>query len=146
MRIRNGLVQIPIFSLVFDFQRKSIENSRILFGPQALLERRLWIWNKLSTSMSSCQGYDGSFGVKNIYLKRNFFYDDVKHVHFSFTSTQPNSTFYFTHSGTMLKMLAHLGLYQDDFMLTHKDFDKNRKWRVGNIDAFASNLLFVSFE
>lgn len=46
----------------------------------------------------------------------------------------------------MLKLLAHLGLYKDEFSLTHKDFDKERQWHLENIDAFGSNLLFVSFE
>ncbi|KAJ6636219.1 Multiple inositol polyphosphate phosphatase 1 [Pseudolycoriella hygida] len=66
--------------------------------------------------------------------------------HLDLNSNHPNSTFYFTHSGALLKILAHLGLYRDDFTLTHKDFGKNREWRVGKIDAFASNLVFVSFE
>jgi hypothetical protein len=54
-------------------------------------------------------------------------------------------TFYFTHSGTILKSLAFLGLYKDEH-LTHKDFLLDRKWRVSEIDAFASNLAFVRYE
>lgn len=67
---------------------------------------------------------------------------------FSPASTEPAATFYFTHSGTMLKMLAHLGLYRDDFNLTHSDYDMadNRNWRVSRIDAFASNLVFVMYK
>ncbi|XP_037050361.1 multiple inositol polyphosphate phosphatase 1 [Bradysia coprophila] len=71
--------------------------------------------------------------------------NDMLH-HLELNSSKPNSTFYFTHSGTMLKLLAHLGLYKDDFSLTHKDFNKNRKWHLETIDAFASNLVFISFE
>ncbi|XP_055533892.1 multiple inositol polyphosphate phosphatase 1 [Wyeomyia smithii] len=55
-------------------------------------------------------------------------------------------TFYFTHSGTLLKAMAFLGLYKDDFVLTHKDFDRRRQWKVSEIDAFATNLVFTKFE
>uniref|UniRef100_A0A1I8PYE6 Multiple inositol polyphosphate phosphatase 1 n=1 Tax=Stomoxys calcitrans TaxID=35570 RepID=A0A1I8PYE6_STOCA len=61
-------------------------------------------------------------------------------------SSLPNSTFYFTHSGTVLKLLAHLGLYKDQMPLTHQDFDKERKWRTSTIDAFASNVAFGLYE
>lgn len=131
--------------MVFDIHWKSIENSRILFGPKVLLEWRLRLRNQLSASMSSYPRYDRTFRVKWLDIFK--FHATVKfYQFFSFTSTQPNATFYFTHSGTMLKLLSHLGLYKDDFTLTYREFDKNRKWRVGKIDAFASNLLFVSFE
>lgn len=55
-------------------------------------------------------------------------------------------TFYFTHSGTLLKSMAFLGLYRDEYPLTHKDFERKRQWRVSEIDAFASNLVFTQFE
>lgn len=57
-----------------------------------------------------------------------------------------NATFYFTHSGTLLKMLAHLGVARDEQPLTHKDFGKDRRWRTSQIDAFATNLAFVRYE
>jgi hypothetical protein len=55
---------------------------------------------------------------------------------------------YFTHSGTLLKLLAHLGLYRDESALLHSNFHavgKHRKWRVGQIDSFGSNLAFILF-
>lgn len=55
---------------------------------------------------------------------------------------------YFTHSGTILKIIAHIGIYKDKTHLTVNNFDKMvnyRKWRTGLIDAFASNLAFVLF-
>lgn len=61
-------------------------------------------------------------------------------------SPLPNSTFYFTHSGTLLKLLAHLGLYKDPSALTYQDFGKPRKWRTSEIDAFATNVAFVLYE
>ncbi|XP_061402196.1 multiple inositol polyphosphate phosphatase 1-like [Musca vetustissima] len=61
-------------------------------------------------------------------------------------SPLPNSTFYFTHSGTLLKLLAHLGLYKDPNPLTHQDLGKQRKWRTSQIDAFATNVAFVLYE
>ncbi|TMW45832.1 hypothetical protein DOY81_009093 [Sarcophaga bullata] len=60
-------------------------------------------------------------------------------------SIKPNSTFYFTHSGTLLKVLAHLGLYKDETPLTFKDYGKQRKWRTSVIDAFATNVAFVLY-
>lgn len=56
-----------------------------------------------------------------------------------------NATFYFTHSGTLLKMLAHLGVAKDERPLTHKDFEMKRLWRTSEIDAFATNLAFVRY-
>nr|CAI5859808.1 unnamed protein product [Callosobruchus analis] len=57
-------------------------------------------------------------------------------------------TVYFTHSGTLLKMLAHLGLYKDAQPLTSESFSKmgNRQWKTSKIDSFATNLAFVLFE
>lgn len=47
-------------------------------------------------------------------------------------------------------MLAHLGLYRDEAHLTHATYDtadaEKRAWRVGRIDAFASNLVFVMYK
>ncbi|XP_055842757.1 multiple inositol polyphosphate phosphatase 1 [Episyrphus balteatus] len=61
-------------------------------------------------------------------------------------SVHSNATFYFTHSGTMLKLLAHLGLYKDEQHLTHMDATIPRHWRTSAIDAFASNLAFILYE
>lgn len=66
--------------------------------------------------------------------------------HLRFNSTQPQSTFYFTHSGTVLKLLAALGLYKDEHQLKHTNYEQPRLWRTSEIDAFASNLLFVTFQ
>ncbi|XP_017146615.1 multiple inositol polyphosphate phosphatase 1 [Drosophila miranda] len=57
-----------------------------------------------------------------------------------------NATFYFTHSGTLLKLLAHLGLAKDKEALTHKHFGSERLWRTSEIDAFATNLAFLRYE
>ncbi|XP_054727026.1 multiple inositol polyphosphate phosphatase 1-like isoform X2 [Anastrepha obliqua] len=61
-------------------------------------------------------------------------------------SNKPNATFYFTHSGTLLKVLAHLGLYKDAEPLTYRDFGRERAWRTSVIDTFATNLAFVLYE
>lgn len=57
----------------------------------------------------------------------------------------------FSHSGTLLKMLAHLGLYRDPLPLRHDapargEERARRLWRVSQIDAFATNLAFVLFK
>lgn len=45
-----------------------------------------------------------------------------------------------------MKLLSHLGLYKDDFVLTHNDFEKKRMFKTSAIDPFASNIKFVLFE
>ncbi|XP_018323869.2 multiple inositol polyphosphate phosphatase 1 [Agrilus planipennis] len=59
----------------------------------------------------------------------------------------PKAKIYFTHSGTLLKMIAHFGLYKDVLPLTHKNFQKisNRQWKVSKIDAFGTNLALVLY-
>jgi multiple inositol-polyphosphate phosphatase/2,3-bisphosphoglycerate 3-phosphatase len=59
-----------------------------------------------------------------------------------------NGIFYFTHSGTILKMFGVLGLFKDENELKHDNYIemKNRQWRTSKIDAFASNLAFVLYE
>lgn len=61
-------------------------------------------------------------------------------------ATTSTTTVYFTHSGTILKLLAKLNLYKDDRPLLHTDFDYDRKWRVSKIDPFASNIFIVVFD
>jgi len=53
--------------------------------------------------------------------------------------------FYFTHSGTLLKLLAYLGTHQDSQHLTSDNYlqMRNRKWRTSNIGPFASNVYFL---
>lgn len=59
----------------------------------------------------------------------------------------PKATVYFTHSGTLLKLLAHLGLYKDQEPLKHTHYSNNsHQWRVSKIDAFGSNLAFVLYK
>lgn len=60
----------------------------------------------------------------------------------------PLATLYFTHSGSLLKLLSHLGLYHDQKQLLHTDYEKNanRKFLVSKIDPFGSNLAFASFK
>ncbi|KAJ9592268.1 hypothetical protein L9F63_001164 [Diploptera punctata] len=60
----------------------------------------------------------------------------------------PKAVLYFSHSGTMLKMLSHLGLYRDKQRLLHNNFAallRDRKWRVSHIDSFGANLAFILF-
>lgn len=61
-------------------------------------------------------------------------------------SPYPKATLYFTHSGTLLKMLSHLGLYRDERPLRHDNYDEHRLWRSSRIDAFATNIAFVSYK
>lgn len=60
------------------------------------------------------------------------------------------TTAYFTHSGTILKLLALLGVAKDAHPLTHNTFtlekEDERAWRSSMIDAFASNIAFVLYD
>ncbi|KAK1133946.1 hypothetical protein K0M31_011733 [Melipona bicolor] len=64
------------------------------------------------------------------------------------TDEGPVVSTYFTHSGTILKLLALLGVAKEDQHLTHDLFSlygENRAWRTGIIDTFASNIAFVLY-
>jgi len=58
-------------------------------------------------------------------------------------------TAYFTHSGTLLKLISHLELFRDteplrgDNYALHKE---TRKWRTSFIDKFATNIALVLFK
>lgn len=55
---------------------------------------------------------------------------------------------YFTHSGTLLKVFARLGLFNDSVPLLGSNFDhhrNSRKWRTSVIDPFATNIAFVLY-
>lgn len=68
---------------------------------------------------------------------------------FLMSTDGPSVSAYFTHSGTILKLLALLGLYRDDHHLTHDLFTmyaNDRAWRTGVIDAFATNIAFALYD
>jgi hypothetical protein len=62
------------------------------------------------------------------------------------SNSKQSLSFYFTHSGTMLKLLTFLELYRDDFHLTADKWNYQRKWRTSHIDSFASNIIAVLYE
>lgn len=72
----------------------------------------------------------------------------IKDLNEFFDSVERKTVVYFAHSGTVLKVLSHLGLYQDEFQLQHDNYDEanDRLWKVSRIDPFGSNLAFVLFE
>lgn len=55
-------------------------------------------------------------------------------------------SFYFTHSGTILKLLTFLELYKDNGHLTAERIDNQRKWKTSIIDTFSSNIIAVLYE
>ncbi|XP_015598443.1 multiple inositol polyphosphate phosphatase 1 [Cephus cinctus] len=60
-----------------------------------------------------------------------------------------NVTAYFTHSGTILKLLSLIRVAKDIEPLKHDSYtlhEDRRVWRVSMIDAFASNLAFVLYD
>ncbi|XP_014478398.1 PREDICTED: multiple inositol polyphosphate phosphatase 1-like isoform X2 [Dinoponera quadriceps] len=62
----------------------------------------------------------------------------------------PITTAYFTHSGTILKLLALLGVAKDTHPLMHDSFasheNDKREWKSSIIDVFASNIAFVLYD
>lgn len=62
----------------------------------------------------------------------------------------PITTAYFTHSGTILKLLALLGVAKDPHPLMHNSFtlheEDKRAWKSSIIDVFASNVAFVLYK
>ncbi|XP_026329532.1 multiple inositol polyphosphate phosphatase 1-like isoform X2 [Hyposmocoma kahamanoa] len=70
----------------------------------------------------------------------------IKNMFENFSNQGPNATFLFAHSGTLLKILAHLQLYKPDQPLRGNTLLKDRHWKTSHIDCFASNLAFVLFE
>ncbi|KAG5684411.1 hypothetical protein PVAND_013645 [Polypedilum vanderplanki] len=57
-----------------------------------------------------------------------------------------NMTFYFTHSGTILKLLTFLELYQDKSNLTAEKIDNERKWQTSQIDTFSTNIIAILYD
>ncbi|XP_015120832.1 multiple inositol polyphosphate phosphatase 1 [Diachasma alloeum] len=58
----------------------------------------------------------------------------------------PMTTAYFSHSGTLLKILTLLGISKDDKPIMHDQFPfDDRLWRTSYIDAFATNIAFILF-
>jgi len=81
----------------------------------------------------------------------------IKDVHDRFqrlvhkdTFFNPKGVFYFSHSGTLLKVLARFGLFEDSTVLKHSnrhsDEMKKREWKTSLIDSFATNLALVLFD
>lgn len=64
---------------------------------------------------------------------------------FCSTKSEPRAVIYFTHSGSILKMLAHLNLYRELQHLVHmeQEIKEDRQWKVSKIDAFGTNIAFV---
>lgn len=55
-------------------------------------------------------------------------------------------SFKFTHSGTILKLLTFLELYQDDKQLSGDEINDERMWKTSIIDSFASNINVILYE
>lgn len=83
------------------------------------------------------------------FVNTNLLMDIVmKYLIFYSSNDKSLVTAYFTHSGTILKMLSILGIGKETNPLTHESFatHKERNWKVSLIDAFASNIAFVLYE
>jgi len=59
----------------------------------------------------------------------------------------PYGVFYFSHEGTLGKVMARLGLFRDSEPLRADNFIWNigRQWRTARVLPFASNMVFVLF-
>ena len=60
-------------------------------------------------------------------------------------NNQSRGTFYFSHSGTLLKLLAFLNVFEDQEQLRSDNFKQmdRRQWRTSKIGPFGGNVAFV---
>ena len=74
----------------------------------------------------------------------------MKDIKETFEKKKRRGTFYFDHEQGLLPFLTLLGLYKDDFTLTHDIYGEekvaNRKWQSSRIGSFAQNTGFVFFD
>jgi len=58
---------------------------------------------------------------------------------------KPSGSFYFTHSGTLLKLLAFLNVFTDEDKMKSDNFEQmeGRKWKTSQIGPFGGNIAFV---
>lgn len=74
----------------------------------------------------------------------------LEHYLFYRSKEEATTTAYFTHSGTILKLLALLGVAKDTHPLMHDSFklhqEDKRLWRTSIIDTFASNIAFILYK
>ena len=74
----------------------------------------------------------------------------MKDLKETFEDGREKGTFYFSHSEALLPFQSLLGLYEDDFELTHdiygEDKTDKRKYKTSRIGSFAQNIGFVFFE
>ncbi|XP_021966379.1 multiple inositol polyphosphate phosphatase 1 [Folsomia candida] len=72
--------------------------------------------------------------------------------HFKSKTESPNEgpslIAYFTHSGTLLKLISRLGLFNDSTPLLHDNYHLHttRQWRTNEIDKFATNIAAVLYK
>lgn len=83
-------------------------------------------------------GYEISYKPACVTIKDLF-------EHFS-NKERPRASFLFSHSGAVLKIMAHLGLYKPQEPLTHLKKIEKRPWKASHIDSFATNLAFVLYQ
>lgn len=71
----------------------------------------------------------------------------MKDVKETFEETKIHGAFYFSHSEALLPFLTLLGLYKDNFTLTHDIYGEqivaNRKYKSSRIGPFSQNIGFV---
>ena len=74
----------------------------------------------------------------------------MKDLKETFVAGKEKGTFYFSHSEALLPFQSLLGLYEDDFELTHgiygEEKTEKRKYRTSRIGSFAQNIGFVFFK
>lgn len=85
-----------------------------------------------------------------LFKKTHFISNRLRTTTDTRNSQDQRGVFYFSHSGTILKFLSFLGLFQDDRKLRHDNFEhfqtSSRKWRTSLFDTFGSNIAFTLLE
>lgn len=89
--------------------------------------------------------YESGYGIKsNVRLLCGLVNDMLKHLA---NNDQPKAVVYFTHSSSLLLLLATFGVFKDKNPLRADNYYSmsNRKWRLSNIAPLISNMAVVKY-
>ena len=67
----------------------------------------------------------------------------IKDVIKQFDQDEEKATFYFSHSGTLLKFQAFLGLSEPKTSPRADNMDQHISWNTSEMDSFANNIAFI---
>ncbi|KAH9645894.1 hypothetical protein HF086_010093 [Spodoptera exigua] len=121
------------------FEKKDAQD--IIFAPATRVDpvlRMFEYYHDLKAYWLDGYGHELSYRQACMSIKNMFEFFDKADGY--------QSIFMFSHSGTILKILTHMKLYQPASPLRGDAIVKDRPWKLSEIDCFAANLAFVLFK